>query len=383
MKLDTDQQLRADLAIANIFRKTFARQSLNGAARALHWAPPSLHRECQLIATDPEKARFIRAVTRKLCRTGLAGLPDDEAAAARSLTTTDSGLGQAVSVFEPLAEDIYALLFKYAAFRTLAVVPMDTGKKRYAVVTNKAAAGWITTQGGTIPSDISITGNSFSPEVGTLGTIVEVSGEALADGGMTFEGAMLLAIVEGLGYRLDFSCFQGDGENDVASGGNTGIFEDANVPVHTAGAGKATVATLHPDDFASCMEEVAPSALQYPCRWWIHPKFLPKLLKVRAGADDGSLPLLKPPTGPDDEWRIHGFPVTWTAGAPDADEAAAKIAAFGRPESYLVGLRRDFEIMSSAGAKFQHNMWLFRAIARARGQMRDATSLATLKLAAE
>jgi HK97 family phage major capsid protein len=347
----------------------------------------SLRSACEaLLEADPVKRTWLRYAWNCSCR-----IPKekwDEAVLAlepslkvRALTTGDSGLGQALAVFEPLAEDLYVLLQKYSAFRTLGVVPLDAGKKKLASVTGKAAAVWITVanQGTPIPADASITGASISPEVATVGALIEISGEALADGKTTFEGALLAAIVEGLGYRLDFTCFQGDGTDDQANGGQTGIFADANVPSVDASAGKTNVEALHFDDFANLIGGVATSALGYPCRFWIAPAFLPKLLKVK----DGSERLLKPPTGPDDEWRIFGWPVTWAGAAPSTNAAAAKVIAFGRPDAYSVALRQDFEIRSSAAtAKWAQNLWQMRAIARARCLMRDATSLATLKLAA-
>lgn len=343
----------------------------------------SLRSACEIVLEEsPNSRSWLRAVVKQLSRAPASSFTEPETAILRALTTGDSGLGQAVSVYEPLATDVYALLLRYAAFRTFGVIPLATGKTKLASVTGKADAYWYqaSSQGTAITADASITGGSISPECATVGALVEVSGEALADGKTTFEGALLQAIVEGLGYRLDWSCLQAAGNADTTDGGMTGVFAHASVPVVNAGAGNTNVASLTFDDFANLIGGVTPSALANPCRFWIAPNFIPSVLKIK----DGSERLLKPPTGPDDEWRILGYAVTWAAAAPSTDAASSKVAAFGRGDAFSVALRQDFEVVSSAASnKWVQNIWRIRAIARARCLMRDATSLATLKLAAQ
>lgn len=382
--------------IASLFPNT--NHSEGGAAHQKATLPPArglgidtsgipLRGLCEaVLRADPKKREWIRSAVMVLCGGAKSyfGAAEKEFAEAmkRSLSTGDGGLGQAVSVIEGLADDIYGLLHAYSAFRTLGVVPLDGGKRKLAAVTGKADAIWLkpASQGTAIPTDASISGNSISPEVSTVGALVEVSAEALSDGKTTFEGALLMALVEGLGYRIDYTCFQGDGVDDITNGEQTGIFVHASVPEVSAAAGNTSVASLGSDDFANLIAGVAASALSHPCRFWIAPDHLPKLLKIHTNGER----LLKPPTGPEDDWRIHGFPVTWAAAAPAVDAAATKVAAFGRQDAYTVALRQDFEIAASAAsAKWVQNIYLFRAIARAKCLMRDATSLATLKTAAD
>jgi HK97 family phage major capsid protein len=343
---------------------------------------PSLHRYCHdVLASAPEKALWLRAVAKHVCGAPASSFTSEERAIVKALTTGDSGLGPAVSVYEGLSPVIYEGLSTFGAARTFGLVPMDGGKKKLASVTGKSDAIWLTpaNQGTAITADASITGASISPEVATLGTLVEVSGEVLGDGATTFEGALLTAIIAGLGYRIDWACLQADGTDDTTDGGMTGIFAHGSVPVVNAAPGGITVQLLTFDDFCNTIGAVAASALQYPCRWWIAPDFLPQLLKIN---DGHGARLLKPPTNQDDEWRILGFPVTWAAAAPNTNAASTKVAAFGRTDAFTVGLRQDFEIRSSAvGAKWTYNIYLFRGIARARCLMRDATSFAVLKTA--
>jgi HK97 family phage major capsid protein len=345
-----------------------------------------LRTACESVLRENPKARaWLRSAAVVMCRLSRSGWSPDDVEFARSmkqrsLTTGDGGLGQALSVDEGVSEIVYSLLNRFSIFRTLNVIPLDGGKRKIARVTGKANAAWITAanQGTALPTDSAITGDSVSAEVATVGTIVEVSGEALADGKTTFEGALLVAIVGGLGYRLDWTCFQGSGDDDTASAAMTGLFVDPNVPAFVSD--RTAVASLRFDDFADTIGKVTSSALQHACAWWINPIFLPALLKIRDG--EGGPRLLKPPTGPDDQFTIHGFPVFLAAAAPGTDEVNAKVAAFGRRDAYAVALRQDFEVASSPSApKWVQNIYLFRALARARCVMLDAKSFATLQLA--
>lgn len=365
-------------------------QAVSGLSRGSFGAAPvSLRSACEsVLESDPKKRAWLRAAVLVLCRSNRALWGEAEleferefkARQTRAITTGDSSLGQATTGAIPLSADVYSLLLRYAAFRTLGVVPLATGFTKLANVTGKPSAIWLTSanQGTAIPADGSLSGASITPEVATLGTLVEVSGELLADSKTTFEGAVLAAIVEGMSYRLDWSAFRADGTDDSDDGGMTGIFSDATIPAADAAAGHTSIANLDRFDLVRAIAAVAPSALQRECRWWISPALLPKLISLR----DGNEILLTRPTAAGDDWMLMGFPVTWTAVAPATDAASEKIAAFGRTDAYTVALRQDFEVMSSGSAKFDQNIWQFRGIARARCITRDATSLATLRLAA-
>ena len=215
-----------------------------------------------VLNANPESRLWLRAVAKKLARSSPQLFTNEENSVLRGLGTGDSGLGQAVSLPEPLSADIYSLLLQYSAFRTLGVVPMTTGKTKLAMVSGKPTAIWITpaNQGTTIPTDAAITGTSISPEASTVAALVEVSGEALNDGKVTFEAALLMALIEGLGSGIDWAAFRGTGADDAASGTMTGIFSHADVPVFTA-TGHASIPALTFNDFADCIGEVTPSAL--------------------------------------------------------------------------------------------------------------------------
>jgi HK97 family phage major capsid protein len=355
--------------------------AVRGGAR--HFGTPSLSLSaaCEaILEAAPEKRTWLRAAAKVLGKAPLSSHGEDEVRVSRALTTGD-GLGQALAVAEPLAEDIYSLVANYGAWRTLGVVEMGVGKKKFATLKGAAAAVWLkpSLQGSAIPAPSLLAGAGVSAEVSTLAALVKVSGELLQDGELVFEAALLQALVEGLAYRLDWAAFRADGTDDTESGGMTGIFAHPAVPVVNSYPGHTTVGSLTRMDLLAVIGGVAPAALQRPCRFWIAPDLLPDF----AGIKDEAGVLLSPPSGPADEWRLAGWPVTWTAAAPNADLAGAPIAAFGRGDAYLVGVRQDFELKGSAatGADWAQNMTLLRAIMRARCEMRDATGLAILKLA--
>lgn len=340
----------------------------------------SLFEACQAVVANPQKAFWLRAVVKKLAQVSPASFTEEETAVARSLTTGDSGLGQALSLSEPVAEDVYNLMLQYGAFRSLGVVTMAAGKTKLASVTGRANSFWFTpaNQSTPIPTDALISGASVSPECATLAALVEVSGEMAADGKLQFEAAFLQALVEGANFALDWASFRADGTDDYTDGGMTGIFADSAVRVATAAAGHTSVPNLTRHDFTSAIRAVAASALSRPCRWWISPAFLPTFLTLKDDLDF----FLKPPVVSGGDWTLLGFPVFWTAVAPGTDAASEKICAFGRPDAYTVAIRQDLEIMRSGQARFAQNITQIRLIARARCLLRDATSLSVLQLAA-
>lgn len=347
----------------------------------------SLRTRCEMfLAQNPEARTMVGALIKHGCRAGAHLFTKEEAAIAqkyfRSLGTGDGGLGAATSLPEPLSEFVFSQLFLVSAFPSLSVIPMDTARKRFVKARSRANAYCYppNQQGQAKIETPTIDGSSLTPEVVTIAAVLAVSAECFDDGLATIEAAFLEILISSLAYRIDHCCFSADGDADEVDGGMTGIFAHADVPVSTA-LGHNAIIALTGDDFADCMGKVHTSAFAHPCRWWLSPAFLPKLLKTRETSDPGSPRLLKPPTGPDDEWRIHGYPITFVEAAPSADDPGAKVAAFGRSDAYLVGLRQDFEVMSSPHPAFNRNSHIFRAIARARGEMRDAASLATLKLA--
>jgi hypothetical protein len=98
---------------------------------------------------------------------------------------------------------------------------------------------------------------------------------------------------------------------------------------------------------------------------------------------DGNMFLIKSPLETQSgEWACCGFPMTLTAAAPSDNSAGKKIGAFGYGPAYLVGMREEFELLSSDASGWTQATRQFRAITRARLDLRENTGFATLKLAA-
>jgi len=79
---------------------------------------------------------------------------------------------------------------------------------------------------------------------------------------------------------------------------------------------------------------------------------------------------------------ILGFPVTLVGAAPSTNSASAKVAAFGDPQSFAVGVRKDFEIATSDQFKWDTFQISFRGVGRAGAIGRAATGSAILTLPA-
>jgi HK97 family phage major capsid protein len=281
----------------------------------------------------------------------------------------------------PVASLVLNLMNLYGAWQTLGVVPLDSGKSTLAEVSVEPYAAWITpANNGTaamLPG--SIVGAGIAAECPTIGALIEVANALIEDAKTTWEGALLEAMVNSLNKAADFACFAADGGDDATDGGQTGIFAHAGVTAKVAGAGNVSVATLDFQDFADTIGTVSPAALQRPCRWWINPAFLPKIMTIK----DGNEKILKAPARVGDDWMLAGFPVTWTAAAPSTDSPASNVAAFGRGDAFTFAIARSFELRrSESGRGYNYNLSLVRATMRAQAKMRNAASFATLKTAA-
>jgi HK97 family phage major capsid protein len=285
----------------------------------------------------------------------------------------------------PVSDDVFNLLLVYGAFRDLGVRQMPNTKTKFAKVTALPASVFITPTatgaGRAIPVDTTLAGDSVSQQCNIVATLIEISLELLEDQKVDLAGVLLPLFVQSLAKCIDFGVFQGTGADDQTSGLQTGIFQDNTVASVNANQANVAISNLERADFLSAVGAVATASLQRPCRWFINPGFIPTLLTLKDGA--GPKYLLKTPAETQGEWHLVGFPVTWAAQAPGVNAPGSKVAAFGEPNSYLVGVREDLEIGTATGAKFSQAIQQIRAIARARADMRESTGWATLKLAAQ
>lgn len=324
---------------------------------------------------DEEKRNFINALARQMAFGHNQGfkLPDH---LQKALTGVDASLGQALIPTAYIPE-IYEILTNYGAYNTLRV---DSGlsarTNSYPIMTAEPAALIIgagtggTTEGSAItPGDF--TGTSVSLLIQTIAVLVYASREQLADSTVDMSSQILRSLARSIAKKLDHIAFAADGTADTNDGGYYGIFETDLV--HTGSdstaAAATTVADLTLDDFVATIVDVTEEVLNRMPKWWIHPQLLAKVCLIR---DDSGRPIFQnaleaPSQG---VGSILGAPVVKVSAAPTADTADAKVAVFGDPDAYVVGIRQDVELASSEHIKFAENQIGFRGILRAGGKHR-------------
>lgn len=326
---------------------------------------------------DEEKRNWLNAIARQVAFGHYPGfkLPEH---LQKALTGADSSLGQAVIPTTYIPE-IYDILANYGAYNSLRV---DTGlsarTNSYPIMTAEPVAviigaGTGTAEGSAI-TEGSFTGTSVNLLIQTIAAYVLASREQLADATVDMSSQIMRSIARSIAKKLDFIAFTADGGADQTDGGYYGIFEtDA---VHSGGdstaAAATTVSALTLDDFVACVTDVTEEVLNRMPRWWMHPQILAKVCLVR---DDNGRPIfqnaLEAPTigiG-----SILGAPVVKVNIAPSTDAASAKVAVYGDPEGYVVGIRQDAELASSEHVKFAENLVAFRALLRGGGKHRIPT----------
>ena len=99
----------------------------------------------------------------------------------------------------------------------------------------------------------------------------------------------------------------------------------------------------------------------------MHPHVMAYALGVK---DDNGRPIFqtaleKPTHG---IGNIFGYPVKMVSAAPSANAAEAKVAVFGDPRAYCVGVRKNFEFEASDHARWNTYERSFRGVARADGK---------------
>ncbi len=339
---------------------------------------------------DPERRFFWNGMARRMANRGMKMDSPEYKAVQKAVSginlqqTFGAGLLQAI----PVAGDIYDLLLHYGQYKMLGLRKMVGQYTRFAEVTGYPSAIFITpSQQGqtTIPTDSSLTGTQVTPQANTIAALVEASIAWLADETVDLSDVLLSKFVQGLASRIDYGCFQGNGNDDTTNGTTVGLFNATGTGTYQAPSGETSIANLTRNDFINVTAQVAPAALQrmdeQPPRWYIHPALIPQLLLLKDGT--GPVYLLKTPAETQGEWLLVGFPVTWAGQAPSASTAGSTIAVFGNPDAYLVGLHEQFEIaLSDSGPAFGDASVYFRALGRGRSYMREATGFGQMQLAA-
>lgn len=305
-----------------------------------------------------------------------APMSEDHKAVLRALGE-DSG-GGATYISEDIGPDLFDVLALTGAWNTLGVRRMGSKQGKFSVVTATPNAQFI---GEGIPwsDDTTFAGSSVQAEAGTIGVLLDVSMRLVDD----IEADLLPDFIEkferAVNARLDHACFVGDGTADGDNGGTTGLFEAAGITAVVAASGNTTAQTLDHEDFLRVLDAAPAGVLQRGAAWWIHPSLLVRVMRVEDGSGE-SIVKTAMEGGPGD-FSILGYPVNLVAAAPSANEAGAKIAVFGEPGGYLVGIRQSFVLEGSDHRKWKTLQRSYRAHTRAKGVLRSADAFVMLQTA--
>jgi HK97 family phage major capsid protein len=331
----------------------------------------------RLLANDEHKARLNAAFRSALDLSGDLG---GQIKAITKALGEDSSPGSTL-INDALLMEIYDSLQSYGVWNTFAVRNLGTKITKMPIKTARPVAGYVLTEGGTISDDTNKAGASVSLEVEAIAVLLNVSLQLLQDAEFDVAADVLADFMEAFAYRLDWSCLQADGTADATDGGMTGVF--AGGTAVTAASGNTSVETTDFEDWTKVILGVDAGVLSRPCRWWMHPHILVRALSVK---DSNGRPIFltatEAPT-PGGIGSLLGYPVTPAHAAPNTNAASAKIAVFGDPNAYVVGLRRDFEFAASDQHKWDTLQRSFRGVGRAGTKMRKASALAVMTLPAE
>jgi HK97 family phage major capsid protein len=279
-----------------------------------------------------------------------------------------------------LQAEIYDTLSESSSFRRLGVRECTTRQKKFSVRTARPQANFMTSEGQAVSDDANMTADSVTCNVETIAVRVNCSRQ-LADDNVLQSQELLTDFIPSMSERLDSAVYVGDGTANATFGGITGAFNYWTPCV--AGQGGNAVQSLAFTDFLKCLQTVDPVVLRREAWWYINPVIAALAMTVREGGRSIFLSNVEAPSA--GFGSICGFPVELVQAAPSTNAANAKIAAFGEPDSYVVGIQTnaaDFVIEGSDDVLWNAFTRVFRGITRAGGIGRRATGGAVLTTAA-
>jgi HK97 family phage major capsid protein len=323
----------------------------------------------QRLVRDKEKAKQAFG---SICR--LVGLPD----LAKKALGEDSSPGSTL-INDDLSTEVYDSLLRFGAWSTLGVRSIGTKNTRIPVKTARPNANFILTEAGAINDDTSKAGTTVTLEAEVVAVLLNVSLQLLEDGEIDIAADVLDDFIEAVNFRCDFAAFAGTGTADGTHGGVTGLFNFATVS--TAAATRTTIAATRYDDWLRCLTSVDPAVLQRPARWWMHPSLMAASMGVQ---DLNGRPIfqtaLEAPAG--GILNLFGYPVTMVGAAPSTNAASARVAVFGDPRGFAVGMRKQFAFEASDQARWTTLERSFRGHARFDAVGVRASALSVLALPA-
>jgi HK97 family phage major capsid protein len=281
---------------------------------------------------------------------------------------------------DELSADIYDSLLRFGAWSTLGVRPVGTKNTRVPVKTARPIANFILTEAGPIADDTTKAGTTVTLEVEVIAVLLNVSLQLLEDGEIDVVADILDDFIEAVNFRCDFAAFQGNGTADATNGGVLGLFNFGTAAV--AAATRTSIAQTQYEDWLRCLTTVDAVVLSRPARWWMHPTLAAAALGVRDlnGRPIFQTALEAPAAG--GILNMFGFPVTLVGAAPSANAANARVAAFGDPRAYAVGMRKQFTFESSDQARWTTLERSFRGHCRFDAIGARASALAVMTLPA-
>jgi len=277
-----------------------------------------------------------------------------------------------------LIPTIYALIAEFGIWNTFDVIPVSTSSVKLIVDTTDPTM--LFTAENTAPSEASYAGSQLTATINKALGWIGIANELLADSEVDLTRYLLPKFANATAQRLDHAAVNANNGTATLDGGFTGIFNGGTAAV--AATTRTSIAALTIDDFIGAMVAVNAAALSRPCKWWVHPTNLVRILGVK---DGNGRPIFLPSTDAPSFGAIGsilGYPVVLTHAAPSANVASSKIAVFGDPMGNAVCLRSDFEFAASDQVMFKEDTTVFRARARMASRVKQATAFGVLTNAA-
>jgi HK97 family phage major capsid protein len=281
------------------------------------------------------------------------------------------------AVPQETANIIYDLFLRYGQWSSLGVMPIGSLTQIIPVASTRPTAYWVAQ--ATAATEGAITGATKTMVISEAMAWIPVARPLLEDSSVDYSAFILDMLAQAVAYRLDWACFQANGDADTTDGNYEGIAYAGTAA--TATAGNTTTAALDLEDFGRCLTTVDAAVLSRPAKWWIHPTILAKIVLIR---DANGRPIfqtaLEAPS-PGAIGSILGYPVILTNAMPSTDTTGLVVAVFGDPQGCAVGVRKGMELARSDEFQFSSNTSCYRAIIRAGVMVKAATAFAKLTLA--
>ncbi|MEO5712996.1 MAG: phage major capsid protein [Luteolibacter sp.] len=334
------------------------------------------------ISGDPQLRNAINGIIRSHARIGGMDIPitdEQKTGAADYKRALAEGSGTGASyVNAQLLPEIYALIAEYGIWNTFDVIPVSTSSAKMIVDTTDPVM--LIVAENTAPAESSYNGSNVTQTIVKMLGWIAIANELMADSEVDLGRYLLPKFANATAYRLDYLALNSNNGTASTDGGCTGIFNGGTAAV--AATTHVSIATLTVDDFINTMAAVNAAALSKPCKWWIHPTNLVRVLGVK---DLNGRPIFLPSTDAPSLGAIGsilGYPVVLSHAAPSANTVSSKIAVFGDSMGNGVALRSDFEFAASDQVKFLEDQTVFRARARGATKIKLATAFGVLTNAA-